>query len=137
MRVSRGRSRSNGFTPAELRLLSRLRTPGSIQTFIDTEVGYNVEATGETCRSPRRVMRDRVAQCMEGALFAAAALRFLGFPPLILDMESVRDLDMESVRDDDHVLAVFCSRGLGELSGSPTTPACAFATPSTARCVSW
>lgn len=40
---------------------------------------------------------------MEGALFAAAALRELGFPPLLLDLESVRD--------DDHVLAIFHSHG--------------------------
>jgi hypothetical protein len=36
---------------------------------------------------------------MEGALFAAAALRMMGQPPLLLDFEAVRD--------DDHVLAIF------------------------------
>ena len=36
---------------------------------------------------------------MSGALFAAAALRMLGYPPLLLDLEAVRD--------DDHVLAIF------------------------------
>jgi hypothetical protein len=41
---------------------------------------------------------------MEGALFAAAALEFHGHPPLLVDLEAVRD--------DDHVLAVFRSRGL-------------------------
>src|ERR1051326_2305216 len=41
---------------------------------------------------------------MEGALFAAAALRFAGHPPLLLDLEAVRD--------DDHVLAIFRARGL-------------------------
>jgi hypothetical protein len=40
---------------------------------------------------------------MEGALFGAAALRTLGFPPLLVDLEAVRD--------DDHVLAVFQQRG--------------------------
>jgi hypothetical protein len=40
---------------------------------------------------------------MEGALFGAAALAFQGFPPLLLDLEAVRD--------DDHVLAVFKQRG--------------------------
>lgn len=44
-------------------------------------------------------MRDRTAHCFEGALFAAAALRTNGRPPLILDLESVRD--------DDHVIAVY------------------------------
>ena len=40
---------------------------------------------------------------MEGALFGAAALRMLGYPPLLLDLEAVRD--------DDHVLAIFRLRG--------------------------
>jgi hypothetical protein len=40
---------------------------------------------------------------MEGALFGAAALRQLGYPPLLFDLESVRD--------DDHVLAIFKVRG--------------------------
>lgn len=90
-----------GLTPAETRALGRLKTPERIQRFLDEEIGYN---HGETVRSPRRVLRDRIAHCMEGALFAAAALRVNGFPPLLLDLEAVRD--------DDHVLAVFRRRGL-------------------------
>ena len=40
---------------------------------------------------------------MDGALFAAAALRAQGHPPLVLDLEAVFD--------DDHVLALFKSDG--------------------------
>jgi hypothetical protein len=36
---------------------------------------------------------------MEGALFGAAALRMMGFKPLLLDLEAVVD--------DDHVIAIF------------------------------
>jgi hypothetical protein len=93
----------NGFTPAELRVFRRLRTPGQIQHFLDHGLAYNKEPDGPTCRSPRRVLRDRTAHCMEGALFGAAALRMLGHPPLLLDLEAVRD--------DDHVLAIFRQRG--------------------------
>jgi len=89
----------NRFSRDELAVLHRLKTPERIQFFLDSEIAYNKEPTGPTCRSPRRVLRDRVAHCMEGALFAAAALRVLGFPPLLLDLEAVRD--------DDHVLAIF------------------------------
>jgi hypothetical protein len=39
---------------------------------------------------------------MDGALFAAAALRVQGHPPLLVDLEAVQD--------DDHVLAVFRER---------------------------
>jgi hypothetical protein len=49
------------------------------------------------------VLRDRTAHCFEGALFAAAAFRVAGRPPLIVDLESVRD--------DDHVLAPYREGG--------------------------
>jgi hypothetical protein len=93
----------DGFNRAELAVLRRLKTPARLQHFLDHDLGYNKEKDGDTCRSPRRVLRDRIAQCMEGALFAAAALRVQGFPPLLLDLEAVHD--------DDHVLAVFRQRG--------------------------
>ena len=93
----------HGFGRDELAILGRLKTPERIQSFLDSEIGYNKELQGNTCRSPRRVLRDRLAHCMEGALFGAAALRVLGFPPLLMDLEAVRD--------DDHVLAIFRQRG--------------------------
>lgn len=92
-----------GFNAGEMRVLRGLKTPEKIQRFLDIDVGYNKEPDGETVRSPRRVLRDRIGHCMEGALLAAAALRVQGFPPLLMDLESVRD--------DDHVLAVFKQRG--------------------------
>jgi hypothetical protein len=93
---------SYGFHAHELSVLRRLSTPERIQRFLD-DVDYNKEEDGPTCRSPRRVLRDRLAQCLEGALFGAAALRVQGWEPLLLDLEAVRD--------DDHVLAIFRQRG--------------------------
>ncbi len=93
----------NAFTAAERAVFRRLNSPEKIQRFLDRDLAYNKEPHGHTCRSPRRVLRDRTAHCMEGALFGAAALRLLGHPPLLLDLEAVRD--------DDHVLAIFRSRG--------------------------
>jgi hypothetical protein len=93
----------NGFNLREWNTLRGLKTPEKIQRFLDFEIAYNKEEGGATCRSPLRVLRDRKAQCMEGALFGAAALRAQGFPPLLVDLEAVRD--------DDHVLAVFRQRG--------------------------
>jgi hypothetical protein len=90
------------FTPDERALFRTLKTPLKIQKFLD-RIQYNKEAGGETCRSPRRVIRDGTAHCMEGALFGAAALRMLGHPPLLLDFEAVRD--------DDHVIAIFRNDG--------------------------
>jgi hypothetical protein len=92
----------NEFDRRERAIFRRLSTPERIQRFLDHEVGYNKEASGPTCRSPRRILRDRLAHCLEGALFGAAALRVQGWEPLLLDLEAVRD--------DDHVLAVFRQR---------------------------
>ncbi len=86
-----------------MKIFRNLATPEKVQYFLDHEVRYNKEPDGPTCRSPRRVMRDCVAHCIEGAMFAAAALRTHGHPPLILDMEAVRD--------DDHIIALFRENG--------------------------
>src|ERR1700686_396129 len=83
------------FTTAERAQFRRLSSPEKIQRFLD-DLAYNKEADGATCRAPRGVLRDQTGQCMEGALFGAAALRMIEYPPLLLDLEAVRD--------DDHVL---------------------------------
>jgi hypothetical protein len=85
-------------TDSEQRLFRKLSTPWKIQKYLD-ELPYNKERGGETCRSPRRTIRDGTGHCFEAALLAAAALRVNGHPPLILDLESVRD--------DDHVITVY------------------------------
>jgi hypothetical protein len=87
------------FSPAEFRALRALKSPAGIQRFLD-EVPYHLAGTAW---SPRMVLRKKTAHCLEGAIFAAAALRVLGFPPLILDLEADQDTD--------HVLAVFKMRG--------------------------
>ncbi len=93
---------ADSFSAGELAVFHRLGAPARIQRFLD-DLPYNKEREGSTCHSPRRVLRERTAHCMEGALFAAAALRVLGHPPLLLDLEAVRD--------DDHVLAIFRVHG--------------------------
>ncbi len=80
-----------------------MTTPARIQQFLDEEIAYNQEPHGATCYSPSTVLRERVAHCMEGALLAAMALRRLGYPPLLVDLEAVRDSD--------HVLAVYRVHG--------------------------
>lgn len=84
-----------GFTPAEIRKLKSLKTPLGVQRFLD-DMPYHLE---DTAWSPRRVLRENTSHCLEGSIFAAAALRVLGYPPLLLDMEADRDTD--------HVLAIY------------------------------
>jgi hypothetical protein len=92
-----------GFSEKEQRILSKLDTPKKIQDFLD-KLAYNLEEKGETFYSPRNVIKHRKANCIEAAVFAAAALRFHGYPPLIVDLTS-------SARDDDHEVAVYRHNG--------------------------
>jgi hypothetical protein len=82
-------------------LLRTFDTPRKIQDFLDT-TAYSPEYAN---RSPVRVFTDKQAHCLDGALFAAAALRRLGDAPLLVDM--FPDPGM----DDDHVLAIFKRNG--------------------------
>jgi len=77
------------FTPRERRLIGRLDTPLKVQRFLYT-LPYN---WGHTQRSFRGVLRAGTAHCLEGALTAAAILEQHGYPPLLLDMESIDELD--------------------------------------------
>jgi hypothetical protein len=92
------------FNGRERKLFAKLTTPARIQRFLDDDLSYNMEPHGDTCYSPRLALKNGVAHCMEGALIAATALRRLGYPPLIVDLEAVRDSD--------HVLAVYRAHGL-------------------------
>jgi hypothetical protein len=84
-----------GLDGAERDLLLGLDSPAAIQAFLDS-VPYSSDSF---YRCPRRVLRDRRAHCFDGALMAAAALRILGYPPLVVDLYSERD--------DDHMLALW------------------------------
>ena len=88
-----------GFTRSELRRLRALKSPAGVQRSLD-DLPYNLSFTA---RSPQKVLRDQTASCLEGGIFAAAALRVLGFPPLIFDLEAEQDTD--------HVIAIFKLRG--------------------------
>lgn len=87
------------WTDEEIKFLKALDNPDKIQSFLDS-IDYN---PNYECKSPGHVIRKRSAHCFEGALFAAAALQFIGYKPLIVDMRAVND--------DDHVIAVFKEDG--------------------------
>ncbi len=84
-------------------MLKKLSSPKRIQDFLDA-LPINFEEHADTCMSPRRVLREGKAHCLEGALLAALALSLQGERPLLLDLTSVEG-------DDDHVVALFRSRG--------------------------
>jgi len=87
-----------------------LKDPPAIQRFLDA-LAYN---TTDWTLSPSAVARERMAHCMDGAVFAATALERLGHPPLLVDLRAVDD--------DDHVIAVYREQGLwGAVAKSNTT----------------
>src|SRR5512142_900146 len=86
---------------AQRALWASLDSPARIQAFLDA-TPYSPENAN---RCPLRVLQDRRAHCLDGGLFGAAALRRLGYPPLLVDMLP------EPGRDDDHLLAVYRRNG--------------------------
>jgi hypothetical protein len=90
----------SGWTRWERARIDRLKSPRAIQDFLD-RVPYSTDAI---YRSPREVLRDRRAHCVDGALFAAAALRRLGRPPKIVWIHAEND--------DGHLLALWERGGL-------------------------
>jgi hypothetical protein len=91
----------------ELDIFKKLTTPYKIQAFLDGLL-YSEESR---YRSPKSVIKDKKAHCYDGAIFAAAALRRIGYDAVIIDMIAYRD--------DDHIIAVFKKNGcLGAVAKS-------------------
>jgi len=100
------------FTPAERRVIARLRTPDAVQRFLN-RLPYNTEPPPgrATLRSFRSVVRHHTAHCLEAALAAAVILEQHGYPPLVLSLESIDELD--------HVMFVYRGRrGWGSVARS-------------------
>jgi hypothetical protein len=100
------------FTPAERRLIDRVRTPRDAQAFVN-RLPYNTEpepgkATG---RSFRGVVTHHTAHCREAAVAVAVLLEQHGYPPTVMSLESVDGLD--------HVVFVYRTRaGWGSVARS-------------------
>ena len=90
----------SALTPDERKLVRSLSSPVKIQHFLDT-LAYSTESS---YRAPLTVLRDRIAHCYDGAVFAAAALAWNDEPPLIMNM-------FPNSRDDEHLVALFRRNG--------------------------
>ncbi len=89
------------YTKEEKKFLRTLNTPHKIQDYLNS-IPFNFEKAGATLFTPRQVISQKTAHCMEGALFAAAALEFHGRKPWIVDLCTT-----SKPFDFDHVIAVF------------------------------
>lgn len=86
-------------TREEKRILKSLNTPWKVQDFLD-DLPINFEENGDTILSPRMVLQRNKAHCLEGALFACAALSFHGYKNYLLDLQP-------GPKDDGHAVALF------------------------------
>ena len=98
-------SKKFDYTEKEIKLFRRLNSPKKIQDYLSS-LKFNFEEKGDTCMSPRMIIKSKKAHCMEGALLASAVLEFHGGKPLVLDLRSVK-----KPFDYDHVVAVFKQYG--------------------------
>jgi hypothetical protein len=91
------------FTKKEWQIIQRYRTPSQVQKFLRS-LAYNRELEKPSCLSFRGVVREQKGHCLEAAISAAVILEQVGFPPLLISIESQDLLD--------HVLFVFQYKGL-------------------------
>jgi hypothetical protein len=115
-------SRIPGLTAEEKKIFCRLDTYVKIQDFLES-IDYNLEENGDTFYSPRQVLRHRKANCIEGAVFAAACLYYNGQPPIL------GQLIVNHRKDDDHVLGLYKVDGLWGAISKTKYPALGFREP--------
>jgi hypothetical protein len=95
-RSSANKPARNQFTPKERAIIDKHRSPLSVQRYLRS-LPYNWAP--KTLWTFREVVRHGSANCIEAALAAATIMEQHGYPPLLLDLESVDHLD--------HVLFLF------------------------------
>ena len=88
-----------GLTKKELKLFKSLNIPSKIQDFIN-KIPVNFEENGDTCLSPRTILKKNKCHCIEAAILAALILRVNNEKPLLVDLEA-------NNKDYDHVITVF------------------------------
>jgi len=98
-----GHPDKQSFTKKEWRIIQSLKTPHQVQRYFSS-MPYNWEREGGRLRSFREVLKRNEAHCLEAAIGAAVILEQHGYPPLLMDIESVDLLD--------HVIFVFQHDGL-------------------------
>ncbi len=89
-----------GYTKNEKGLFRKISSPAKVQDFLNS-IPFNFDQ-GSYCMSPRKVLENKKAHCVEGAIFAYAALEQNGFKPKLLDLRST-----SKPYDYDHVVCVY------------------------------
>ena len=82
----------NKFKKQFKKISQKYCTPEKVQILIRA-LKYNRELKGETLKSAAATLKTKNAHCLEAAFLAAAILENLGYPPLVMSLESIDDLD--------------------------------------------
>ena len=90
------------FTATEKQVIRRCDTPDKIQRFL-LSMPYYYGNKKERFRSFRTVIKERTADCVEGAITAAAIMSAHGHPPLVVDLRAKNDWD--------HVIFIYKKNG--------------------------
>jgi len=88
-------------TDSDISFLEKINTPEKVQNFLDTQLNYN---WAREDRSVAEVIKDREAECYNGALLAAAALLLAGYKASILRL-------LARGGDEEHILCVYSQNG--------------------------
>lgn len=89
-------------TTIERQLCNSLTTPTKIQSFLNS-LGKKPSKDTHIVRSPRAVIKNGNANCMEGALLALALLHTHGIETYLLDLK----VGERNTQDVDHVVTLF------------------------------
>ncbi len=89
----------SGLTHQEWASLKKLKIPQKIQDYVNS-LKFDFTIGEKMDRSVRGTLKNKMTDCMGGAVFAAAALWVQGREPLLLDLVTSKD-------DFDHVVALF------------------------------
>lgn len=90
-------------TNEELKILKKVDTPYKIQVFLDN-IPRNFEPNGDTCMSPRKILKENRCHCIEGAMLAYTAFLVQNKKAFLLDLTA-------SKKDFDHVIVIFKEGG--------------------------
>lgn len=83
----------------EIKTFKSLNNPKKIQDFLN-KIPINFEPNGDTCLSPRSVLKQNTCHCIEGAILAYAILKFHNQPCWLIDLKTTSD-------DFEHVVCLF------------------------------
>jgi hypothetical protein len=101
----------------EQKILHRCDSPERIQKFLNA-IEYHYLESG---RSPKTVIKDRQASCVDGALFAIAAFE--------LHNIDAKLLLLDAVQDDRHAVAIYRKDGYYGTVGKSSIPALEYRPP--------